>query len=225
MDNIKYAKNVLSKERFRDLKDLCTNHIKEIPSYNFVRKEQESSNYLEETIRHLIGRDHHVEYWVRNSLGHTLFHVDGNELQQKFDYIKYKGFDPDQKIEFPLNTHILYVNIDPKMEGGKLYILPNNKYVQGRSILDTDYTPLEGSQMIEVKPKENHMILWAEQVYHSTGRVLNRNIVKHRISLMFSSWDKAPEIYKDHGHWSSYNPDFIAGSQHPPKPMEFNLNG
>ena len=111
------------------------------------------------------------------------------------------------------------------MEGGKLYILPNNKYVQGRSILDTDYTPLEGSQMIEVQPKENHMILWADQVYHSTGRVLNQGVVKYRISLMFSSWDKAPEIYKDHGHWSNYNPDFIAGTQKAPQPMEFNLNG
>ena len=223
MDNIKYAKNVLDPARFRDLKDLCTNHVKEIPAYNFCRKEQESSNYLEEIIRHIIGREHHVEYWVRNTLGHTLFHVDGNELQQKFDYIKYKGFDPDQKIEFPLNTHILYVNIDPRMDGGKLYILPYNKYVPGRPILDTDYTPLENTQMIEVQPKENHMILWGDQVYHSTGRVLNQNVVKYRISFMFSSWDKAPAIYKEHNHWTSYNSNFVAGEQHEPKPMEFNL--
>ena len=223
MEHIKYAKNVLDPDRLRDLKDLCINHFHEIPTYNFCRKEQESSNYLEEIIRHLIGRDHHVEYWVRNTLEHTLFHVDGNELQQKFDYIKYRGFDPDQKIEFPLNTHILYVNINPKMQGGKLYILPYNKYVQGRPILDTDYTPLENTQMIEVQPKENHMVLWGDQVYHSTGRVLNQDVVKHRISFMFSSWDKAPEIYKEHNHWTSYNDDFIAGTQHPPKPMEFNL--
>ena len=109
------------------------------------------------------------------------------------------------------------------MDGGKLYILPYNKYVPGRPILDTDYTPLENTQMIEVQPKENHMVLWGDQVYHSTGRVLNQNVVKYRISFMFSSWDKAPAIYKEHNHWTSYNSNFVAGEQHEPKPMEFNL--
>ena len=40
---------------------------------------------------------------------------------------------------------------------------------------------------------------------------------------MFSSWDKAPAIYKEHNHWTSYNSNFVAGEQHEPKPMEFNL--
>ena len=225
MDNIKYAKDVLDPARFRDLKDFCTKHVKEIPVYNFCRKEQESSNYLEEIIRHLIGRDHPVEYWVRDTLDHTLMHVDGNELQHKIDFVRYKGENnPDQKNEFPLNTHVLYVNIDPRMDGGKLYLLPNNRYVSDRPIIDTDYEPLEGSQLIEIQPKENHMVLWADQIYHATGRVLNRDVVKHRISFMFSSWGYVPEVYRDHEHWSNYRNDINQpDGLEEPRPMEFDL--
>ncbi len=223
MDHIKYSKNVLDPDRFRDLKDLCTKHVKEIPSYNFCRKTEESSNYLEEIIRHLIGREHHVEYWVRNALDPTLFHVDGNELEQKIEYVRHRGFDPDTNIEFPLNTHILYVNIDSRMEGGELHILPYNTYIQGRPIMDTNYQPLDKSPMITIKPIENNLVLWTKPVYHAVSGVINSDVVRNRISFMFSSWDKIPKVYEKHEHWSNYNPDFIAGTQHEPKPMEFNL--
>ena len=106
-ENIYYSKNVLDAARFRDLKDFCTTHCGEIPTYNFCRRQQESSNFIEEIIRHLIGRDNHVEYWVRNTLGSTLFHVDANELQAKMDAYKFGTPDPEMKNEFPLNTHIL----------------------------------------------------------------------------------------------------------------------
>ena len=208
MDHIQVSKNVLDPERFRDLKDLCTKHINEIPTYNFCRKTEESSNYLEEIIRHLIGRDNHVEYWVRDSLHPTLFHVDGNELEQKIEYIKYNGFNPDTNIEFPLNTHVLYVNINPKMQGGDLYILPYNTYIQGRPILDTDYEPLEKSPLITIKP-----------VYHAVSEVKNQETVKNRISFMFSSWDKIPKVYEKHEHWSTYDIE----NKIEPRPMEFNL--
>lgn len=223
MDHIKYSKNVLDPERFRDLKDLCTKHINEIPTYNFCRKTEESSNYLEEIIRHLIGRDNHVEYWVRDNLHPTLFHVDGNELEQKIDSIKYGGVDPDSNIQFPLNTHVLYVNIHPKMKGGDLHILPYNTYVKGRAILDTSYEPLEKSPIITIKPVENNMVLWTKPIYHAISEVINTDVVKNRISFMFSSWGTVPKVYEKHEHWSNYNNDFIARTQHAPKPMEFNL--
>tara|TARA_X000001036_G_C20651882_1_gene795375 strand:+ start:60 stop:725 length:666 start_codon:yes stop_codon:yes gene_type:complete len=220
MDHIKYSKNVLDPERLRDLKDLCTKHINEIPTYNFCRKTQESSNYLEEIIRHLIGRDNHVEYWVRNALGKTLFHVDGNELQAKYDEATYGGQDPDMKQEFALNTHILYVNIDPKMEGGELIILPYTTFIQGREILDTSFVPIEGTDMLVIKPKENDLVLFDKPLYHAITEVRNRGVIKNRISFMFSSWDYVPKIYEKHEHWSNYSP-YI--DKHPPKPMEFNL--
>lgn len=223
MEHIQVSKNVLDPGRFKDLKDLCTKHVNDIPAYNFCRKTEESSNYLEEIIRHLIGRDNHVEYWVRNAMHQTLFHVDGNELEQKIEYIKYRGFNPDTKIEFPLNTHVLYVNVDPRMEGGELHILPYNTYVKGRPILDTDYEPLEKSPLITMKPVENNLVLWTKPVYHAVSEVRNRDIIKNRISFMFSSWDYVPKVYEKHEHWTSYNDDFIAGTQHEPKPMEFNL--
>ena len=68
----------------------------------------------------MVGDTHHIEYWVEIKLDHCLWHVDGNELEQKRDWIRHGGFDPDQNIEFPVHT--AYVNIHPKMEGGKLLL-------------------------------------------------------------------------------------------------------
>ena len=229
MEHIKYAKNVLDPDRLRDLKDLCINHFHEIPAYNFCRKEQESSNLLEEIIRHLIGRDHHVEYWVRNGECPTLFHVDGNELQQKFDFVKYGGFDPDQKIEFPLNNHVLFVNIEPGMEGGVLCLSPYSTYEKGRPVCDNSYEPLENSSIIEIVPKENNLVLWNKPIYHAVSEVTKTDGRK-RITFMFSSWGHVPEIYKDHKHWTNFRTTFhhdndsSADRSHClPQPMEFDL--
>ncbi len=223
MDHIKYSKNVLDPERFRDLRELCTKHVNEIPTYNFCRKTEESSNYIEEIIRHLIGRDNHVEYWVRNTLGSTLFHVDGNELQAKMDAYKFGTPDPEMKNEFPLNTHILYLNIHPKMEGGELIILPYSTFIQGREILDDSFVPLEGTEMLIIKPRENNLVLFDKPLYHATNSVSNSDIANYRVSLMFSSWEYVPKIYEKHEHWSNYVIDGFPGENHEPKPMEFNL--
>jgi hypothetical protein len=203
-ENIYYSKNVLDAARFRDLKDFCTNHCEEIPTYNFCRRQQESSNFIEEIIRHLIGRDHHVEYWVRDQIDSTLFHVDANELQAKIDTAKYGKEDPEMVVQFPLNTHILYVNIDEKMEGGELLLLPTEEYIIGRPILDERYRVREGSQMLVVEPRENHMVLFDKPIYHAITKVRNKS-AKRRISLMFSSWGYVPDIYKDHEHWGNYS--------------------
>ena len=127
--------------------------------------------------------------------------------------------------EFPLNTHILYLYIDPKMERGDLILLPNQEYIVGRRILDTDFEPLEGQEMFIVKPKTNHMVLFDRPIYHAVSAVENRDVVKHRLALMFSSWRKIPKIYKDHHHWSNdintartiYNTTGLGE----PEPMEF----
>ena len=224
IDHIQYSKGVLGFSEMSDLKSLCVQHVREIPAYNFMRKTEEPSNYLEKIIRDLIGKDNHTEYWVRNSLEKTLFHVDANELQSKYDAIKHGGFDPDQKLEFPLNTHVLYVSIDTRMEGGELFILPYTTYIKGRPILDTTFIPLENSPMITIKPVENHLVMWDKPIYHATGIVRNQDIVKYRISLMFSSWDYIPKIYCEHEHWSNYNPAHLEQRKNSiPKPMEFNL--
>jgi len=77
--------------------------------------------------------------------------------------------------------------------------------------------------MITIKPIENNLVMWTKPVYHAVSEVINSDVVRNRISFMFSSWDKIPKVYEKHEHWSNYNSDFIAGTQHEPKPMEFNL--
>jgi len=233
MDWIHYAKNVLDPYMRKDVKSLLEKHIDVLPHYNFVRKGEPSTNFLEKVIRHLVGDTHHIEYWVRNSIRHTLWHVDGNELEQKRDWIRYGGYDPDQKVEFPLNTHVLYISVSPNMVGGQLLLLPYNTYVAGRGILDESYEPLENSRVIEIKPIENDMVIWTKPIYHATGEVVNYMECPFRLSLMFSFWNHIPEMYREHKHWRTYaNPGtdttIITDRNHPhypkePQPMEFKL--
>jgi len=220
MDHIHYSKNVLDLVTLGNLQELVFERYKDIPTYNFSRKTEQPKNYLEEVIRNLIGYDNHVEYWVRDSTEATLFHVDANELQAKIDRTKYNTEDPEMIKEFPLNTHILYLYVDPKMEKGDLILLPNQKYIVGRPILDTDFEPLEGQEMIVVKPVTNHMVLFDKPIYHAVSVVENRDIVKNRLALMFSSWKQIPSIYKDHEHWSNDDTD-IGPQRIGPQPMEF----
>ena len=116
MDHIQYSKNVLDEGTLNNLQQLVKEHYLEIPIYNFSLKTENPKNYLEEVIRNLIGYDHHVEYWVRDDVERTLMHVDANELQAKRDMVQYGEEDIHMFKEFPLNTHILYVDIDPKMD-------------------------------------------------------------------------------------------------------------
>ena len=220
MNHIQYAKNVLDAGTLHNIQELCLNHYKDIPTYNFARKTEQPKNYLEEVIRNLIGYDNHVEYWVRNETEATLFHVDGNELQAKLDRAKYQGDDPDAVQEFPLNTHILYLDIDPRMKRGDLILLPYQPYIVGRPILDTDFEPLEGQEMIIIQPKTNHMVLFDKPIYHAVSAVENRDVVKKRLALMFSSWKKVPSVYKEHEHWSNYDLPFDEKCVGP-QPMEF----
>lgn len=225
MDHIYYSKNVLDAGTLNNLQELCLEKFKDIPTYNFARKTEEPKNYLEEVIRDLIGYDNHVEYWVRDSLEATLFHVDANELAAKISRAKYNEEDPEMVKEFPLNTHILYIYIDPKMEKGDLILLPNQEYIVGRRILDTDFEPLEGQEMFIIKPETNHMVLFDRPIYHAVSAVENTDVVKHRLALMFSSWRKIPSVYKEHHHWSNdigtrrtiYNTTGL----YEPEPMEF----
>ena len=219
MDHIQYAKNVLDPYMRKDLRSLLTRHCFEVPHYNFAYKGEAPTNFIETVIRHLVGDTHHIEYLARNQIVHCLWHVDGNELEQKRDWIRYGGFDPDQNIEFPLNTHVLYVNIHPKMEGGKLLLCPYNTYVEGRGILDETYEPLEGARIMEIKPVENDMVIWDKPIYHAVSKVENPDVVQYRISLMFSAWDKIPAMYDKHRHWTTY--DMTDNLE--PQPMEFNL--
>jgi len=220
MKNIYYSKNVLDVVTLQNLQELILERYKEIPTYNFSRKTEQPRNYLEEVIRDLIGYDNHVEYWVRNETEATLFHVDGNELQAKIDRVKYEEEDPEMVKEFPLNTHILYLYIDPKMEKGDLILLPNQEYIIGRKILDTNFKPLEGQEMLVVKPVTNHMVLFDRPIYHAVSAVKNRDIVKNRLALMFSSWKQIPSVYKDHEHWSNEHISNL-GAPVGPQPMEF----
>ena len=228
MDWIHYAKNVMDPEMRKDVKALLERYWFEVPDYNFVRKGEPSTNFLEKAIRHLVGDTHHIEYWARNITSHTFWHVDGNELEQKRDYIRYGGYDPDQKIEFPLNTHVLYISVSPNMIGGKLLLLPYNTYIAGRGILDESYEPLENSRVVEIKPVENDMVIWTKPIYHAVGRVENEHECPFRLSLMFSFWDHIPEMYLQHKHWSSYhNPGWTITDPNDvrcprePQPMEF----
>tara|TARA_B100001564_G_scaffold357423_1_gene373610 strand:+ start:552 stop:1229 length:678 start_codon:yes stop_codon:yes gene_type:complete len=223
MDHIQYSKNVLDEGTLNNLQQLCYQHYEEIPVYNFARKTEEPRNYLEEVIRDLIGYDNHVEYWVRDSVEATLMHVDANELQAKRDMYQYGEEDPDMIKEFPLNTHILYIDIDPKMEGGKLLIMPEQEYIPGRKILDTTFKPAEGARILVIKPETNHMVLFDKPLYHAVETVTNTDVVKHRIALMFSSWKKIPNIYREHQHWSNHMITHPGGTNYQPMDLEFKL--
>ena len=223
MKHIQYAKDVLDVGTLANLQDLCFQHFHEIPVYNFCRKTAQPSNYLEEVIRDLIGYDHHLEYWVRDSTDETLMHVDANELQAKRDFFKHGSEDPHMIKEFPLNTHILYVYVDPKMEGGKLLLMPEQEYIPGRKILDTTFKPEEGAKILVIEPKTNDMILFDKPLYHAVEKVINDDIVKHRMALMFSSWKKVPSIYREHEHWSNDMITHTEGPNYEPQAMEFDL--
>ena len=223
MDHIQYAKNVLDVGTLANLQDLIKQHYVEIPVYNFSLKTEEPKNYIEEVIRNLVGYDHHIEYWVRDDVEKTLMHVDANELQAKRDMVQYGDEDPHMIKEFPLNTHILYVNINPKMEGGKLLIMPEQKYIPGRKILDDSFKVPEGSKIMVVKPETNHMVLFDKPLYHAVEAVENTDVVKHRVALMFSAWSKVPKVYTEHLHWTNHMISIPGGTNHGPKDVEFGL--
>ena len=109
------------------------------------------------------------------------------------------------------------------MEGGELIILPYTTFIQGREILDDSFVPLEGTEMLIIKPRENNLVLFDKPLYHATNSVSNSDIANYRVSLMFSSWEYVPKIYEKHEHWSNYVIDGFPGENHEPKPMEFNL--
>ena len=223
MDHIQYSKNVLDAGTLNNLQQLCLEHYLEIPIYNFSRKTEKPKNYIEEVIRDLIGYENHVEYWVRDETYATLMHVDGNELQAKRDVFKYGEEDPHMIKEFPLNTHILYVNIDSKMEGGNLLLMPEQEYIPGRKILDTTFRVPEGARILVIKPETNHMVLFDKPLYHAVEDVVNKDEVKHRTALMFSSWDKIPSVYKEHEHWSNSMITDPGGPNYEPQAMDFKL--
>ena len=223
MDHIQYAKNVLDEGTLNNLQQLCSQHYEEIPVYNFSLKTEEPKNYLEEVIRNLVGYDHHMEYWVRDDTEKTLMHVDANELQAKRDLVINGEEDIHMIKEFPLNTHILYIDIDPKMEGGKLLLMPEQEYIQGRKIIDDSFKVPEGSRILVVEPKTNHMVIFTKPLYHAVEAVENRDVVKHRVALMFSAWDKVPRIYADHLHWTNYMISHPGGTNYMPRDTEFRL--
>ena len=208
LEHIKYAKNVLSQRDFEELQEYIGDDVDYWPSYNFKPKDVPPRNKIEKAIVKLIGQDNHVEYWIRNPRGQepTLWHVDANELFMK-KYISENDSpeEPQFARQFPLNTHILYISVDPKMEGGELLILPNNTYVEGRPINDTNYQPLDSSRMLIVKPKENHLVFFNKPIYHATNEYKNIDPLRRdfRVSLMFSSWDYIPKPYDEWHHWNN----------------------
>ena len=72
---------------------------------------------------------------------------------------------------------------------------------------------------MEIKPVENDMVIWDKPIYHAVGKVENPDVVRYRISLMFSAWDKIPAMYDKHRHWTTYDME----NNLEPQPMEFNL--
>lgn len=208
-EHIKYAKNVLSQRDFEELQEYIGDSVGDWPAYNFKPKDVPPRNKIEKAIVKLIGQDNHVEYWMRNIRKDQLtpWHVDANEIFLKNYCVEhgYKEDPPEAPKEFPLNTHILFVKVDPNLKGGELVLLPHNMYVPGRPVLDLGYKPLDMSRQLEIKPKENHLIFFNKPIYHA----VNSNhsaagfLHSYRISLMFSSWDYIPKPYDEWHHWSN----------------------
>ena len=40
-----------------------------------------------------------------------------------------------------------------------------------------------------IKPVENELVFWTKPIYHCVSEVRNTEIVKNRITFMFSSWE------------------------------------
>ena len=102
-------------------------------------------------------------------------------------------------------------------------IMSSKKYIPGRKILDDSFKVPEGSKIIVVEPQTNHMVLFDKPLYHAVEAVENIDVVKHRVALMFSAWDKVPRIYADHLHWTNHMISFPGGPSHQPKDVEFRL--
>ena len=81
-EHIKYAKNVLNQRDLEELQEYIGDSVEDWPSYNFLPKNIPPRNKIEKTIVKLIGRDNHVEYWMRNIRKEQLtpWHVDANEI-------------------------------------------------------------------------------------------------------------------------------------------------
>jgi hypothetical protein len=67
------------------------------------------------------------------------------------------------------------------------------------------------------------MVLFDKPLYHALEKVINDDIVKHRMALMFSSWKKVPSIYREHEHWSNDMITHPEGPNYEPQAMEFDL--
>jgi len=206
LDNIKIAKNVLSKKDLHELKTYMYTNMafhetypneriprtdgKDFPIYNFLPKNKKPTNLLEKYIVGLMnGQEHHIEYWMRynDSLN---WHIDSDEIIERTPGVKIKATE-----EYPISTFTFYVDVD-EVVGGELQVAPFDK--RDFNLLTTEnYEPSQGTKVLTIPPENNCVISWNGPISH---RVLEQQDGK-RLVLVWSLWKEIPQGFRKGLHW------------------------
>lgn len=199
--NVQICHGALKEYDFDKLKEYACTEFRNYPTYNFWYANTEPSNHVERAIAKMMGYPRkHIEYWTRHGTANPVdWHVDGDEVPWRTeDVIRHgKKLDKEKDTQLSTTSYVLYIKLTD-CENGELMVLPYNKYVRGRGLLDPNYQPLEGSPILKIGPEENMCVKLENNVYHKVAPILGG----FRLSLVWSEWDFVPEGYKKHKHWT-----------------------
>lgn len=205
--NVKISHNALSEYDFDKLKEYALSEFKNYPTYNFWYANTEPSNHIERAIAKMMGYPikKHIEYWTRQCDA-SPWHVDGDEVswRQKDVVQGVKKLNKQKNVQVSSASYVLYIKLTD-LRDGELMILPYNRYVEGRGVLDPNYQPLEGSTILKIGPEENMCVKMENQVYHRVAPILGG----FRLVLVWSEWDFVPEGYQKQKHWRMTGGDYV----------------
>ena len=204
-EHIHHADNVLSQKDLAELRNYIFDNMrfadkkrfrripredgKDFPVYNFLPRDKEPTNLLEKYIVGLIGKQHHIEYWIRYN-DELQWHLDGDEVYER------SGSSFLKPVVFPVRSFCFYVHVED-LKGGEMEVCPFQGNIPGYRIIDNYFEPPDGSTIMTVKPKSNYLIRFLRPLYHRVKRVERGQ----RLSLVWSQWQDYPYGYEKGNHW------------------------